>query len=51
MKYKWAVWLDNYTVFKIEDGMAPHLPKNSNEAAQYAVENLVATAELGDPIY
>lgn len=40
-----------YTVLKIEDGVAICRPKNSKEAVQYAVEDLVTTAELGDPIY
>lgn len=40
-----------YTVLKIEDGVAVCLPRNSREAVQYAVEDLVTTAELGDPIY
>ncbi len=40
-----------YTVLKIEDGIATCLPKNSKEAVQFPVENLVTTAELGDPIY
>ena len=42
---------ETYTVLKIEDGVATCLPKNSKEAVQYAVEDLVTTAELGDPIY
>lgn len=40
-----------YTVLKIENGMATCLPKNSKEAVQFAVTDLVTTAELGDPIY
>lgn len=40
-----------YTVLKIEDGVATCLPKNSKEAVQFAVADLVTTAELGDPIY
>lgn len=40
-----------YTVLKIEDGAATCLPKNSKKAVQFPVEDLVATAELGDPIY
>lgn len=40
-----------YTVLKIADGIATCLPKNSKEAVQFAVTDLVATAELGDPIY
>lgn len=42
---------ETYTVLKIEDGMATCLPKNSKEAVQFAVTDLVTTAELGDPIY
>ncbi len=42
---------ETFTVLKIEDGMATCLPKNSNEAVQFAVADLVTTAELGDPIY
>ena len=40
-----------YTVLKIENGMATCLPKSSKEAMQIPVEDLVTTAELGDPIY
>lgn len=40
-----------YTVLKIENGVATCLPKNSKEAVQFAVTDLVTTAELGDPIY
>lgn len=42
---------ETYTVLKIEDGVATCLPKNSKEAVQFAVTDLVTTAELGDPIY
>ena len=42
---------ETYTVLKIEDGVATCLPKNSKEAVQFAVADLVTTAELGDPIY
>lgn len=42
---------ETYTVLKIEDGVATCLPKNSKEAVQFAVDDLVTTAELGDPIY
>lgn len=42
---------ETYTVLKIEDGVATCLPKNSKEAVQLAVNTLVTTAELGDPIY
>ena len=40
-----------YTVLKIEDGVATCLSKNSKEAVQFDVADLVTTAELGDPIY
>lgn len=40
-----------YTVLKIEDGVATCLSKNSKEAMQFSVTDLVTTAELGDPIY
>ena len=42
---------ETYTVLKIENGVATCLPKNSKEAVQFAVADLVTTAELGDPIY
>ena len=42
---------ETYTVLKIENGVATCLPKNSKEAVQFAVTDLVTTAELGDPIY
>lgn len=42
---------ETFTVLKIEDGIATCLPKNSKEAVQFAVADLVTTAELGDPIY
>ena len=42
---------ETYTVLKIENGMATCLPKSSKEAVQFAVDDLVTTAELGDPIY
>ncbi len=42
---------ETYTVLKIEDGIATCLPKNSKEALQFPVNDLVTTAELGDPIY
>jgi len=42
---------ETYTVLKIEDGIATCLPKNSKEAVQFDVSDLVTTAELGDPIY
>ena len=42
---------ETYTVLKIENGIATCLPKSSKEAVQFAVTDLVTTAELGDPIY
>ena len=42
---------ETYTVLKIENGVATCLPKNSKDAVQFAVTDLVTTAELGDPIY
>ncbi len=42
---------ETYTVLKIEDGIATCLAKNSKDAVQFAVDELVTTAELGDPIY
>lgn len=42
---------ETYTVLKIVDGIATCLPKNSKEAVEFAVNDLVTTAELGDPIY
>ena len=42
---------ETYTVLKIEDGIATCLPKNSKEAVPLTVDDLVTTAELGDPIY
>ncbi len=42
---------ETYTVLKVEDGVATCLPKNSKEAVQLPVADLVTTAELGDPIY
>lgn len=42
---------ETFTVLKIEDGVATCLPKSSKEAVQFAVADLVTTAELGDPIY
>lgn len=42
---------ETYTVLKIDNGMATCLPKNGKEAMQFAVADLVTTAELGDPIY
>ncbi|WP_435321527.1 site-specific DNA-methyltransferase [Muriventricola aceti] len=42
---------ETYTVLKIEAGKALCLPRNGNEAVEFAVSDLVTTAELGDPIY
>lgn len=42
---------DTYTVLKIEGGKALCLPRNSKDAVEFDVENLVTTAELGEPIY
>lgn len=42
---------DTFKVVKIENGMAWCLPKDSNEAVEYAVDDLVVTAEFGEPIY
>lgn len=42
---------ETYTVLKIEDGKALCLPRNGNEAVEFPVDDLVTTAELGDPIY
>lgn len=40
-----------YTVLKIEGGKALCLPKSGTEAVEFAVADLVTTAELGEPIY
>ena len=42
---------ETYTVLKIAEGKALCLPKNSSEAVEFDVAELVTTAELGDPIY
>ena len=42
---------ETYTVLKIAEGKALCLPKNSSEAVEFDVADLVTTAELGDPIY
>ncbi len=42
---------ETYTILKIEDGKALCLPRNGNEAVEFPVDDLVTTAELGDPIY
>ena len=41
---------ETYTVLKVENGVATCLPKDSKDAVQFAVTDLVTTAELGDPI-
>ena len=42
---------ETYTVLKIENDIATCLPRNSKEAVKFSVDELVTTAELGDPIY
>lgn len=42
---------DTYTVLAVTDGKALCLPKNGTDAVEFAVNDLVTTAELGDPIY
>lgn len=42
---------ETYTVLAVTDGKALCLPKNSTEAVEFAIDDLVTTAELGDPIY
>lgn len=42
---------ETYTVLKIAEGKALCLPKNSSEAVEFDVADLVTTAELGDSIY
>ncbi len=42
---------ETYTVLKIERDKAICLPRNGREAVEFAVADLVTTAELGDPIY
>lgn len=42
---------ETYTVLKIEEDKALCLPRNGSEAVEFAVADLVTTAELGDPIY
>ena len=42
---------ETYTVLKIENGKALCLPRIGNEAVEFPVDDLVTTAELGDPIY
>lgn len=40
-----------YNVPRIEDAIAACLPKNSKETVQFSVDELVTTAEPGNPIY
>lgn len=40
-----------YTVLNIENGIATCLSRNSKESVDFPVDELVTTAELGDPIY
>ena len=42
---------ETYTVLKVADGKAICLPKNGTEAVEFDLNDLVTTAELGDPIY
>lgn len=42
---------ETYTVLKIEDGKVHCLPRNGNKVVEFPVDDLVTTAELGDPIY
>ena len=42
---------DTYTVLKIENGTAYCVKKDSNEVKEFAVADLIAVAEFGDPIY
>ena len=42
---------ETYTVLAVADGKALCLPKNRTEAVEFAIDDLVTTAELGDPIY
>lgn len=42
---------DTYTVLKIENGTAYCVKKDSNEVKEFAVTDLIAVAEFGDPIY
>ena len=39
---------ETFTVLSVKDGKAACLPKNGNEAIEYAVDELVSTAEFGD---
>ena len=42
---------DFYTVLKIEDGVATCLNKDKSETKEFTVNELVAVAEFGEPIY
>lgn len=42
---------ETYTVLKITDGKALCLSKNGNQTVEFSVDEIVTTAELGDPIY
>lgn len=42
---------ETYTVLKIENGRALCLPREKSEAVEFNLDELVTTAELGDPIY
>lgn len=42
---------ETYTVLKIENGRALCLPRDKSDAVDFDVNELVTTAELGDPIY
>lgn len=42
---------ETYTVLKIEGDKAICLPRDSKDAVEFAVDDLVVTAEFGEPIY
>ena len=42
---------ETYTVLSIQNGKALCLPKNGTEVVEFALDDIVTTAELGDPIY
>ena len=42
---------ETYTVLEFQDGKAICLPKDSNKAIELPVDDLVVTAEFGEPIY
>lgn len=42
---------ETYSVLKIENGRALCLPRDKSEAAEFDVNELVTTAEFGEPIY